>query len=163
MNVQRLKVLLVEDESPKIDQIMKVLNEINNIGDIRCVKSVNSALDALDEGYPDVIILDMSLPTIDVDVRSGEAGGRAQGFGGVEVLRYMVNLQIICPTIVVTGYEAFPREGGDVDLTCLKRELTDEFPEILKALLHYNSTNDTWKNGLKVSISDIYDLMVGGR
>ncbi len=146
-----LKILLVEDETPKITQIELFLRGLCIPMDIRYAKSVNSALDLLDEEIPDLMLLDMSLPTIDVDICAGESGGRPQGFGGIEVLRYMVLSEISCPTIVVTGYEAFPREGGDLDISQLGLELEIEFPRIVQKILHYNSTYETWKNELRAA------------
>ncbi|WP_338628308.1 response regulator [Yersinia intermedia] len=151
-------ILLVEDEYPKLIQIYNFIDslELGLKFNILKARSVNSALDCIDESHPDLMLLDMSLPTIDIDVPNGEAGGRAQGFGGIEVLRYMLYSNISCPTIVVTGYEAFPREGGDVDLSDLEIELKEEFPNIVLSILHYNSTNELWKFKLKEAMLSIW-------
>jgi hypothetical protein len=94
-----------------------------------------------------LLLLDMSLPTFDVGER--ESGGRPQGFGGIEVLRHMTMAEISCPTVVITGYEGFTREGQKtVDLAQLRAELDEEFPTLLRAVLHYNSTYDEWKTVL---------------
>lgn len=154
MTTEPLKVLLVEDEVPKINQIDLFLHELCIPIEIISARSVNTALDILDDKSFDLILLDMSLPTIDVDISNGESGGRPQGFGGIEVLRYMSFSGITCPTIVVTGYEAFPREGGDVDISELNIELKSEFPQILHSVLHYNSTYETWRNELQVAIRE---------
>lgn len=151
MKERNLNILIVEDEDPKSTQIELFLRGLCIPMDIRSAKSVNSALDCLDEKTPDLILLDMSLPTIDVDISKKESGGRPQGFGGVEVLRYMKYSGMSCPTIVVTGYEAFPREGGDLDIAQLTSELEREFPNTLHGVLHYNSTYETWKSELKMA------------
>lgn len=151
-------ILLVEDEYPKYLQIYNYISTLD-LGlkfDIIQARSVNSALDYIDDDTPDLILLDMSLPTIDIDVANGEAGGRAQGFGGIEILRYMLYSNICCSTIVVTGYEAFPREGGDVDLSELFIELKEEFPNIVHSILHYNSTNEFWKLNLKKDMASLF-------
>jgi len=58
--------------------------------------------------------------------------------------------ELTCPTLVITGYEAFPREAGQpVDLTQLREDLEKEFPDTFKGVLHYNSTLDEWKIALK--------------
>lgn len=77
-----------------------------------------------------------------------EAAGQERAtFGGIEVLRYMTMAEIFCPTAaVVTGYEGFLREDGmTVDLAQLRVEWMEEFPGLLRAVLHYNSTVDEWK------------------
>ena len=145
------QILLVEDEAPKRHHIENLLKDLTPDARILIARSVNSALDALDKGAIELLILDMSLPTFDVGER--ERGGRPQGFGGTEVLRNMIMSGIGCPTVVITGYEGFVREGGTtVDLTQLRTELTEEFPSVLRAVLHYNSTFDEWKTVLRATL-----------
>ncbi|MCM8732546.1 response regulator [Hephaestia sp. GCM10023244] len=145
------RILLVEDEAPKRHHIETLLKDLTPSARILFARSVNSALDVLETGAIDLLILDMSLPTFDVGER--ERGGRPQGFGGTEVLRNMAMSEIECPTVVITGYEGFLREGGStVDLAQLRTELMDEFPKVLRAVLHYNSTFDEWKTVLSVTL-----------
>ncbi|MBZ9881960.1 response regulator [Mesorhizobium sp. CA10] len=142
------RILVVEDEAPKRRHIEALLVDLVPTAKLLFARSINSALDVLETGPIDLLILDMSLPTFDVGER--ERGGRPQGFGGTEVLRNMAMAEIECPTIVITGYEGFVREGGStVDLAQLRNELMDEFPSVLRAVLHYNSTFDEWKTVLR--------------
>lgn len=147
-------ILLVEDEAPKRRHIENLLAELTPLARISIARSVNSALDVLELDLVDLLILDMSLPTFDVGER--ERGGRPQGFGGTEVLRNMVMAEIRCPTVVITGYEGFVREGGStVDLAQLRGELIAEFPDFLRAVLHYNSTFDEWKTVLSTTLAEM--------
>lgn len=147
------QILLVEDEAPKRHHIENLLRDLTPRARILIARSVNSALDVLDKDAIDLLILDMSLPTFDVGER--ERGGRPQGFGGTEVLRNMTMSEIGCPTVVITGYEGFVREGGStVDLTQLRAELLEEFPSVLRAVLHYNSTFDEWKRVLSATLTE---------
>ncbi|HEY8604744.1 hypothetical protein [Tsuneonella suprasediminis] len=146
-------ILIVEDEAPKSKHIEDMVAGLVPNARISTARSVNSALDCLEAESVDLLLLDMSLPTFDVGER--ESGGRPQGFGGTEVLRNMVMAEIECPTVVITGYEGFTREGGAmVDLARLREELTEEFPTLLRAVLHYNSTLDEWKTVLAATIRD---------
>lgn len=147
-------ILLVEDEAPKRIHIECFLKSISSGITITVAQSVNSALDALDEKLPDLMLLDMSLPTFDLGER--ESGGRPQGFGGIEILRHMMLSEIYCSTIVITGYEAFLREAGKhVDLSQMRTELEKEFPQCLKGVLHYNSTYDEWKAALEKALAEL--------
>jgi len=155
-----ISILVVEDEAPKRLHIERFLQSLNTSMTIESARSVNGALDAIDEFRPDLILLDMSLPTFDVGDR--EPGGRPQGFGGLEVLRQMALAKCLCPTIVITGYEAFPREmGKPVELAQVRAELEAEFPSVLKGVLHYNSTYDEWKLLLKAILSE-FGIEPGG-
>jgi CheY-like chemotaxis protein len=78
-------ILLVEDEAPKSTHIERFLKNLAPNVVISLAKSVNSAFDALEQNVPDLLLLDMSLPTFDIGDR--ESGGRPQGFGGIEILR----------------------------------------------------------------------------
>lgn len=146
-------VLLVEDEKPKRTHIKTFLDSIIEEVEIKQAKSVNSALIILEDKLPDILLLDMSLPTFDIS--DGETGGRPQGFGGIEVLRHMMLAELICPTIVITGYEAFSRGEDPVNLSQLKTELELEFPNLIKGLIHYNPTFAGWKEELARIILDI--------
>jgi CheY-like chemotaxis protein len=141
-----MKILLVEDEAPKREHITQLLKAKVSRGIVRHAMSVSSALDMIEDELPDILLLDMSLPTYDIVER--ESGGRPQGFGGIEVLRHMKMSGNVCPTVIITGYEAFQSEDGPMDLACLSDKLSEEFPEILKAVLSYDSTYPEWKTEL---------------
>ena len=156
--MKSIKILIVEDEEPKRIHIERVLESLGIEIKFRYAQSVNSALIELETNLPDLLLLDMSLPTFDVGDR--EHGGRPQGFGGIEILRHMTLAQINCPSIVITGYEAFMREDGPFELSELKEELESEFPDLLKGVLHYNSTYDEWKIKLKETL-DEFGILAG--
>lgn len=71
-----MRVLLVEDEDPKLRHVESRLRVELPGADIDVCRSVNSATDYLDHTVPDLILLDMSLPTFDVSEREGVAGRR---------------------------------------------------------------------------------------
>lgn len=152
--MNNVRILLVEDEAPKRTHIMRFLTGLGSGIAVTEARSVNSALDALELDLPDLLILDMSLPTFDVGGQEG--GGRPQGLGGIEILRHMSLSGISCPTIVITGYEAFPRDAGKpVELFQVRAELMAEFSEFLRRVLHYNSTYDEWKVELAKAIAEV--------
>ncbi|HFL2186738.1 TPA: response regulator [Pseudomonas putida] len=152
-----MRLLLVEDEGPKGEKISSCLLEQLEGVDIHLAKSVRSALKNLDQIPYDLVILDMSLPTFDIS--EDEHGGRPQGFGGVEVMRDMINYEIITPVIVVTAYEYFSADsdedlahGKEATLIELRNELRDEFPEIFVELIKYDTFTDEWQPQLIDSI-----------
>jgi CheY-like chemotaxis protein len=158
-----MRLLLVEDEGPKGEKIASCLIDKFPGIDISLAKSVRSALKKLDQIPYDLVVLDMSLPTFDIS--EDEHGGRPQGFGGVEVMRDMVNYEIIAPVIVVTAYEYFSADsdedlahGKESTLMELKDELGDEFPEIFIELIKYDTFTDEWQAQLVESISTIEGL-----
>jgi CheY-like chemotaxis protein len=153
-----IRALLVEDESPKLAHIFRFMREAFSQVSVVDARSVSSALDAIDEEKFDFLLLDMSLPTFDVG--QGEHGGRPQGFGGIEILRHINMAGLDLPTIVLTGYEAFPDESGTlIDLTTLRQRITEEFPGTVIAVVHFNSSLDDWK----VSLHPVIERIVRSR
>lgn len=147
-----MQLLLVEDEDPKRAHIQSFVSALVPSAKILTARSVQSALDALDKGKIDLVLLDMSLPTFDVG--ESERGGRPQGFGGVEVLRYMDRCKLNIPTIVVTAYEAFfldDKKTG-VNLECLGDELMQDHPKTFRGLVYYNSIVSGWDAALAEKI-----------
>lgn len=141
-----MKMLLVEDEIPKQERILSFLHESWPNANIRSARSVRSAIKEICAERPHLILLDMSLPTFEVG--PNEPGGRPQNFGGIEVLRYMDLYDIAVPTIVITAYEAFSKDGHAVDHKSIHDELTTEHPKSYKGLIYYNSLFSEWRKSL---------------
>lgn len=149
-----IHALLVEDESPKLAHIRRFMRESFSNISVSDARSVSTALEVIEDDSFDLLLLDMSLPTFDVG--QGEHGGRPQGFGGIEILRHIAMAGIVLPTIVLTGYEAFPDEAGAlIDLDTLRQRMTEEFPETVIAVVHFNSSLDDWRASLRPVIEQI--------
>ena len=146
--------LLVEDESPKLAHIRDFIKDSFSNISVSEARSVSSALESIEDGDFDILILDMSLPTFDVG--QGEHGGRPQGFGGIEILRHIEMSGLVLQTIVLTGYEAFPDETGElIDLDTLRKRLVEEFPGTVQKVVHFSSSLEGWKMALEDGISSI--------
>jgi CheY-like chemotaxis protein len=141
-----MAVLLVEDEGPKRENVKAVLERLGLLDQVVEAYSVGSAIKQLRSSKFDLVVLDMSLPTF--DIVPGESGGRPQGFGGVEVLRYMDRFKADIPTIVVTAYPAFSQGDREIDLTSLSESLARDHPNTFRHLVFYNSMFSTWKEEL---------------
>jgi CheY-like chemotaxis protein len=141
-----MNILLIEDEAPKRDNIVRTLREIMPDCTIGEARSVKGAISCVRNSTPDLILLDMSLPTFDIG--PGEPGGRPQGFGGIEVLRYLDRYKLKVPVVVVTAYEAFSRDGHQIDLDALRAQLEKAHPNIFKDIVFYNSLFSAWSDNL---------------
>lgn len=145
-----MKVLIVEDELSKKENIISLLVENFNNIELVTAMSVRSAKAELKKNLQfDCIILDMSLPTFDIGKE--EFGGRPQGFGGKEVIRQVIRDKKNIPILVVTAYEAFSNpnhndeNNKDITLDELKLQL-DAYSSSLKIeVIKYNTLMDDWK------------------
>lgn len=145
--------LLVEDEAPKREKLRAFLETLDEELVLIEAKSVRSAVQAIKARRPDIILLDMSLPTF--DITENEPGGRPQGFGGKEIFKYLERFGLHCPTVVVTGYEAFLTEAQDsVSLEAMDEELQEKYGKNYKGLVYYNSLYSDWQSELKDKITE---------
>ena len=150
------KVLIVEDEDPKRANIVSALDELDIPYDLIEARSVLSAINSLRTTTPELILLDMSLPTFDIAPR--EAGGRPQGFGGVEVLRYIERFGLSVPVIVVTAYEAFSQGGKQIGLNDLGEQLLRSHGAVFSGLIYYNSVYEKWREDLHKLVRGVLDI-----
>lgn len=142
-----MKYLIVEDEDPKQDKIMNFMKDNYPEFVASRARSVRSAIETLSKETPDLLLLDMSLPTFDVS--SSERGGHPQGFGGIEVIRHLEQNGIRCPTIVITGYDAFIDEYSQgISLEEMDQKLSEEYTEGYQGLVYYNALYEKWEQDL---------------
>jgi hypothetical protein len=148
-----MKFLIIEDDDYKKNKIVDCINEVFSGSVLKFANSVNSAvikLGEIDEEY--IVLLDMSLPTYDLDSSSG---GKPQGFGGKEILRNMEFFEQKNKVIVVTQYESIPLGGRNVELHEIQNDLLSEFEGIFHALIHFSVISDAWKNKLIESVREL--------
>lgn len=150
-----MRLLIVEDEAPKLRNIREVAEELGSFAEIDEARSVSSAIKILKTGSFDLVILDMSLPTF--DIATGESGGRPQGFGGREVLRYMARFKVKPPVIVATAYEAFPDKGKAIDLNGLGASLEMEHPDMYRGIVFYNTMFSKWREEIIEAIGKVLE------
>jgi CheY-like chemotaxis protein len=139
-------VLLIEDDEHKSRQLQAFLAD--RFPDLVVIarRSFQSGLEAVLEGRADLILLDMTLTTFDVD--DDEEGGRPRPYGGREILEHMQEEAIYTPTIVVTQYNSFGDSDNKTTLDQLKRELEQQFPEMYSGTVYYHIALESWKSDL---------------
>jgi hypothetical protein len=101
-----VKLLAIEDNDTKWTRIETVLRD--RLGDFALTRAcdLHDAERAIDKGGWDLLILDMS-----IDIRSGAGrGGRGTHdfTGGLKIVSRMFYNESEIPTIIVTGFDAFP-------------------------------------------------------
>jgi CheY-like chemotaxis protein len=152
---RRLKmlILIAEDEDSKLTRLREFVSEAFPNDEVREARSVRGTIDALQEKAPDLLLLDMSLPTY--DIAAGESGGRPQGFGGIEVVRHMERDEIRVPTLVVTQHPVIPKDGKLVDLKDIEKMVRDETPDNFRGLIYYDTVSGGWKKDLLTAILSV--------
>lgn len=156
-----MNVLLVEDEDPKLAPVLRYLGDRHPDLIVSIVRSVKSALEALRKEIPALLLLDMSLPTFDIS--ESEPGGRPQGFGGIEIVRYLDSVDARVPIVVLSAYEAFSRDGKNIQLKTLGSELMRDYPGLIEGIVYFNPIQGVWGHELSDAIERCRLLMRGGR
>ena len=142
-----MKILIIEDDMDKSAKIITFLKQefIDNL-EIQERHSLRSGLKELIQGESyDLILLDMSMPSFDVN-HDEPTGGTPKSFAGRELMAQMILRGIEIPVIVVTQYSSF--EEGRVTLDGLRLEFEDKFGTFFLGAVYYNSTSDCWKQEL---------------
>lgn len=150
-------ILVVDDDEPKRRSIVSVLAELfGKDVEIITAASVTSAIRALSSQSADLAVVDMSLPTFDFAVdRFG--GGRPQGFGGADILRFIQSESPQTYSVVLTQYEEFPAstEGASRGVAELDSELRAELGSSFLGVVHYAGRLGEWRQDIAERILSI--------
>jgi CheY-like chemotaxis protein len=139
-------ILVVEDDENKRNQLQQYLRaEFPGVA-LRSARSFRSALDQVVKGQPDIMLLDMTLPTFDQSPQ--EPGGHTRRFGGRDVLREIDRKHIALPVIVVTQFEQFEGRTGVIDLDDLDRELRAAHRPNYRGAVYYHPSSSAWRERL---------------
>ena len=141
-----MKVLIIDDSDYKIDALKSVLESGKFATNIAIARSFHTGVRQLQEFAPDLVLLDMSIPTFEGP--QGELGGRTRLFGGRELLAEMEFLELKARVIVVTQFDRFGDGPNTVELNALLADLTDAHPELVLGGIYYSNTDTRWRDKL---------------
>jgi CheY-like chemotaxis protein len=145
-----MKVLIIEDDQNKRDQIKALITKTYKGCKIFVAKSYHSGLQMTLKTVCDIVLLDMTMPTYDITV--DEDGGRPQHYAGREILRQMDRRKVVLPVLVITQFDVFGEGPDTLTRQQLHDELMRDHPLTYKGMVYYNAASDTW-------ISQLVDLI----
>lgn len=150
-----MRILVVEDDHHKLRQLRAFLTEI--VGGLSLIEagSVASGKDFIRQGAFDLVVLDMSLPSYDIDMDRQEPGGTPQPFGGRELLGYLDFQGSDTPVVVVTQFERFNPGPEEVGLKSLGQQLAQQYQINFRDIVYFNTASDSWKTSLRRAIEGI--------
>lgn len=146
-------LLLIEDDENKRTHIRRFLAERLPIFEIHEARSYRTAMNKIRAKPPDLLLLDMAIPTFDVG--PDEPGGQTRFFGGREILRQLDRFHISVPVIVITQFDHFTRRSGMIDLEDLDRELKAEHSNNYFGAVYYHPSSLDWQQRLLSMITQI--------
>jgi len=141
-----MKILLVEDEDLKRNEIIAFLKDSAPFCFLDLAKSLQSGLKSILHNQYDLVVLDMTMHTYDVSI--DEEGGRPQAFAGREILRQMSRRKIDTPVVVLSQFDRFGEANNLITITELDSELKKNHPSIYIGAISFSSKREGWKNSL---------------
>lgn len=112
------KILLVEDELHKLEELTACLQEFYKSGiQLVHVDSVHAAFWAVSTDEFDLIVLDMALPTFSPEGGAALDRGHDQALGGVEVLRALKQRNLKSRIVIITQYPDITIGGKRIKLS----------------------------------------------
>lgn len=145
--------LIIEDDEVKLERLRGFLTHEAPAVRIEAARSYKSGLLALVRLQPELVLLDMTLPSF--DIQPGGDGGRPLSLGGKDLLRQMKRRDMRCCAIVVTGFDTFGSGTTPVTLDQLDGELAREFSDVYLGSVYFNAATEDWRDRLRELIRNI--------
>jgi CheY-like chemotaxis protein len=142
-----MNVLLVDDDPNKVRQLRAFL--ASEFPDLH-VEERNSFQSGLKEALlntPDLLILDMTMPTYDGGGNQG--GGKERRYAGDEILRRLLRKRVHLPVIIVTQFERFGDGDDLITLDELRKELGEKFAKNYLGAVFYQAATSQWQGELR--------------
>jgi len=150
-----VNLLIVEDDEPKLEAINEVVSESMPDANIIIARSVAAALNVIEGNRIDLAIIDMSLPAFDYSM--DVSGGKPQGEGGRDILRFLDDFQPSARALILTQYAEFNKSKTSPmrKLEDITNELQGEYGEFLIDVIYYSGRRGSWSQEVK-NLLNIY-------
>ena len=143
-----MNMIIIEDDDNKIYQLESYIHKSLPETRVVIAKSFQSGLREIITRDYDLILLDMTMPTFDIDVNINEDGGRTHPLAGRELIHQMDRRDINIPVIIVTQFSSFGIGKDELTLRELDLQLQEEHEKYYKGYVFYSTTHEGWKKSL---------------
>jgi len=148
-----MRVLIVEDDKKKAKHLFDHVHRTVPQANIEERSSYRGGLREIVDTQPDIIILDMSMPTFDVSNK--DRGGRTRAYAGRDILEEMRRRKISGMVIVITQFETFGEGEDRKTLEQLKSELARDFAATYCGAVYYHPAQSNWQEELTTLIGKL--------
>lgn len=147
-----MKILIVEDDSYKYSKIATLLRERFLEATLLHQDSVHGAVIYIRESTPDLIILDMSLPSH--SLQAGQGSPVSMPAGGIEIIMEIKILgKINIPIIVVTQYPDVEIEDEYYSIDESRSVISDLYGIRSISVIHYDNDSTEWVEEFNQSLN----------
>ena len=143
-----MKILFIEDEIVKQNDILKYLNEELPQNEVEVAHSLMGGMLALGKCEFEMVLLDMSLPLYDLN---GEDEGinEFEAFGGIEILDEIERKELFVEVLVITAFDVIEDDTKKIHLAQLDQQMKKNYSNIYLGCIHYDQSSLEWKSELK--------------
>ena len=151
----KFNIIIVEDNIQKKEKILEFIKSNDSLNVIGMASSFTSGCQIIDSlgNVADLILLDISLPTYDINNLS--PGGNFRSFAGREIARKIIRRKINVKIIFITQYNSFSENSKSYNFQELRCELIKDCKENFLGMIQFDSTKENWKIDLKKLIGDL--------
>ena len=151
--MKKRKIILIEDDSKKIDDIKEYVTKYLGCKNFTVKESYQSGIREILQNDYDLLLLDMSIPTFDKTPM--ESGGPYEKFGGYKILREIIRKNRPVKTILITMFDDFGESDLSITLSQIDQSFKQEFSNIYLGSVFYHARENKWQEDLKTIIQEI--------
>jgi hypothetical protein len=141
-----MKIYMIEDNPLKAENVLVYINDILENVEVYIFESFQSGLKAILKEMPDLIVLDMTIPTFDRS--GGDREGRLRPLGGMDLMKKLALRDLDFKAIVVTQLETFGEGDGKRTFEEINALCKSEFKGMYLGGFQYLQGSNNWKQGL---------------
>lgn len=141
-----MNILLIEDETNKANQILQYLSHHDINPEVVHRRSYQSGLSEIYDRDFDLIVMDMSLPTFDIE--PGEDAYKFRHIGGHDILAELKRKRRKARVVVLTQFERFGEGNQFIALKDLKRVMRRDFSDNYLETISYHPNKTAWQTEL---------------
>lgn len=142
---------IVEDTEEKLQSIVKFLDSNFELTELLTFGSYQSGLKNIKLTPPDILILDMTIPTF--DRKPGKREGRFRPLGGYDIMRKLKLKNISTKVIVLTHLGSFGEGEEKMSFEGMTLKCKKEFDAMFMGSIRYRHGDERWKDELKILIN----------
>jgi DNA-binding NarL/FixJ family response regulator len=139
---------IVEDTEEKLESIVKFIDNNFEYTELFSFASYQSGLKQVKLSPPDILILDMTIPTF--DRKPGKREGRFRPLGGYDLMRKLKLKSIKTKVIVLTHLGSFGEGDEKMSFEAMTTKCEKEFDKMFIGSIRYRHGDERWKDELKI-------------
>jgi DNA-binding LytR/AlgR family response regulator len=138
VNAAGLRVLIIDDERPALDELSFLLRQDDRVGDVLTCDSATDALRLLREREVDCVFLDIQMP----------------GLTGLELAQVLSRFRSPPPVVFVTAHEGHAVEAFDLQAVdyVLKPVRADRLAEAVRRVVHGGERTTADEQSLQIPV-----------